>query len=670
MAVQNIKKIIFAVMVLVGGMFFDIFTARSAVNYPGTANFYLNSPISSSQANDLARFDVLILHMMAGKNSVSAIQKIRQLNPDIIILAYIASEEFPITMYKQWDSQNTGLFAKQLSGITNDMWLLDSQGNHVIFWENNWMLNVTDYPSSSGKRWNDYLSDFAVNEVLSDGLWDGVFYDNVWTGISWINSNIDADRDGRADSASALDNAWNKGMEKLFDLTRQKSGKKIYLVGNGDRGFYGKINGIYFENFTTNGYISWEEKMKLYKKSSSESQSPTIAIIGNTSASVNPQKDYQKMRFGLGSALLENGYYAYDAGSYSHAENWWYDEYGIDLGDPISNAISLNGYTDYKKDVWRREFSNGLALVNSTAETKTVDLGGEYEKISGSQDPSINNGSIVSKVSLKAVDGLLMLKTFQTIKNLVFQNGAFISFFDYLGKKVRNGFFSFDDKYSGGATLYYGDLDGLGTEEKIISQGFRFEIYDSQGNRWYNDFPYGGNFNGTIRVAVGKLFNQFQDQILVVPSSGGKVIMFNYHGKFMQRGWYPLGENYKNGFSVAIAHLEGKEKVGQAIFSTGVGSAGQVLIYDNRLSKLQKSFYPYGSSFKGGIYVGAGDINNDGVDEIITGSMTTEKPIRVFDKNGKKISEFESGSFFGENGSMVSTVDINFDGKLDIAVMQ
>jgi hypothetical protein len=665
------KSIVFLGLVsLIFGGFFPIHEVKSANHYPGAANMYLRTPVSLSQATELAKWDVVILHMLAGKNSVAAIQKMRQLNPDIIILAYVTSEEFQITLYKQWEA-NTGLLSKQLSGISDDMWLYDANGQHVIFWGEAWMLNLTDYSTTASKRWNEYLAEFMVNNVLSDGLWDGIFYDNAWTGVAWINSSIDANRDGRADNAMTLDSAWEKGMDKLFDLTRQKAGKKIYLVGNGDRGFEDKVNGIYFENFTTNNYVSWEEKMKLYQNSASASLS-TLPIVANTSLSANPQTDYQRMRFGLGSALLENGYYAYDAGSASHAEIWWYDEFGLDLGQPIGRAISLNNYVDYKKDVWQREFANGLSLVNPTDKIVSVDLGGEYEKIKGTQDPKVNDGSIISQVSLKAMDGLLLMKTFQVVKNLVFPNGGFIRFVNHLGEKIRNGFFSFDEKYPGNTQIYYGDLDADNNQEKIIAKEFKFEIFNSQDARWYNDYPFGGGFTGSIRIAVGKLFNQIQDQILIAPSKGGngKVIMYNYHGKFMQQGWYPLGEKYQGGFSVAIAHLEGPSKVGQAIFGTGAGVASQVLIYDNRLSKLQKSFYPYGSGFKGGVYVAAGDVNHNGVDEIIVGPQSGSNPIRIFDKNGKKISEFSSGDFFGDNGAMVGTVDINFDGELDIAVIE
>lgn len=651
---------------------FALASEARAGDYPRLANYYLHNPIPQAEVASLAKFDVLILHMLAQQNSPEQIRQIRRLNPNIIILVYIASEEFPIEAHLTWDPSPNGLFKKQLAGITDDMWLKNENNEHVVFWGSNWMLNVTDYPTAN-RRWTDYLSSFVVNELLSTGLWDGVFYDNSWYDISWLQSGkIDANRDGRNDNSASLDSAWRDGMSKLFRLTREKAKKNIYIVGNGDKGFYGDINGIYFESFSTAPYISWEEKMRLYKLSANTSRQPSIAIIGNTSADTEKAKtDYAKMRFGLASALMENGYYGYDKGASSHAENWWYDEYSINLGEPTGSATALGGSgSGYYKDVWKREFTNGVAIVNSLAESRSVDLGGEYEKIIGTQDADVNNGGIVSKVDIGAKDGLLMLKTFQIVRNLLFVNGNFVRFVDYLGRRVRNGFFAYDAGHPGGARIYRGDVNGDGLEEKIVATGPKLEIYNSTGGRWYNDYPYGANYKGDIRIAVGKLLNQAQDQILVAPSIGGKVIIYDYHGVTLKASFSPFDPKYNGGLSVAIAHLSGADKPASAIIGVGKGKSAEVLIYDNMLTKLQKRFYAYDKSFKGGIFIAGGDANHDGTDELIVGPVSGKNmPVRIFDGKGKKISEIKSGGLFGTAGTMVGLVDINFDQLLDIALI-
>ena len=63
------------------------------------------------------------------------------------------------------------------------------------------------------------------------------------------------------------------------------------------------------------------------------------------------------------------------------------------------------------RQVWRRDYPGGLALVNATAITRTVPLNGTFQKITGSQVPEINNGSLVTQVTLPPLDGLILLRS-------------------------------------------------------------------------------------------------------------------------------------------------------------------------------------------------------------------------------------------------------------------
>ena len=58
----------------------------------------------------------------------------------------------------------------------------------------------------------------------------------------------------------------------------------------------------------------------------------------------------------------------------------------------------------------RRDFQNGIALANATPLAKTVELGGEFLKISGAQDPDINDGSRVTSLTLAPYDGVLLVR--------------------------------------------------------------------------------------------------------------------------------------------------------------------------------------------------------------------------------------------------------------------
>jgi len=51
-----------------------------------------------------------------------------------------------------------------------------------------------------------------------------------------------------------------------------------------------------------------------------------------------------------------------------------------------------------------------VALVNATASTQTVPLGGAFPKIGGTQAPAVNDGSLVTAVTLPPRDGVIVLR--------------------------------------------------------------------------------------------------------------------------------------------------------------------------------------------------------------------------------------------------------------------
>jgi len=80
---------------------------------------------------------------------------------------------------------------------------------------------------------------------------------------------------------------------------------------------------------------------------------------------------------------------------------------GEDTGSVWLDDVQLQAGN---RDVWRRDYTGGLALVNGTGTTQTVPLGGAFWKISGTQVPTVNDGSVVTQVVLPPLDGLILLR--------------------------------------------------------------------------------------------------------------------------------------------------------------------------------------------------------------------------------------------------------------------
>ena len=630
---------------------------------PKRANYYLNWEILDAKIPELAKWDLLILDMETQINSLSALKKIKQLNPNIILLAYITPQEIK----KDAATGDSVMRRRLAAGIGEAWYLTDTQDNKITFWPGTWMLNVADNaPGINGVKLNKYIAQFVAREILAAGIWDGVFYDNAWKDVKWLTGDsVDLDKDGQKDSD--IDTHWREGMRAIYSETGKLTNNKFILVGNATSDVYkNDLNGIMLENFPP---LSWPESMNVYAGNQQGAPLPRVNIINANTANLGAQNDFKKFRFGLASALLLDGHYAFDFGDTAHAQTWWYDEYDIELGQPLSAALSLNNKQKFEEDVWRREYANGLALVNATANSQNVDLGSEYEKIQGKQDSVVNDGSIVSQVSLKAKDGLILLRTFQTLNNAVFANGSFAGFFDMNGKRVRNGLFAYEDGALGGAKIYRGDLDGDGMEEKIIVTGPKLEIFNNQGGRWFNDFPFSPNYKGSIRIAVGKLSNTEESYIIAAQSEGGQAVIYNYHGASVKNNFMALGKNYKAGLTAAI--VEDANKNQRVAVGTDGGRRPEVVVFDKNFSKIIKRFFVDDKKLKSGLSLAAGDFNGDGAWELVVAFPAgKEKVIKVFSLTGKKLSQFKIPAIgFNAGAVSVAAADVNFDGKDDIILM-
>jgi len=145
----------------------------------------------------------------------------------------------------------------------------------------------------------------------------------------------------------------------------------------------------------------------------------------------------------LGSALMFDGYFCFTnrTGAYKSAR--WYDEYSVDarsgraeqkleykgyLGRPLGPAFNVEKPSESLQSVlyskptkasskaWRRDYENGIVLVNPDDETRTVKLNGSFRKIRGKMDPAFNDGSVINEISLSPNSGAILLRAASEIK--------------------------------------------------------------------------------------------------------------------------------------------------------------------------------------------------------------------------------------------------------------
>ncbi|HBV58291.1 MAG TPA: hypothetical protein DEB73_03470 [Candidatus Magasanikbacteria bacterium] len=624
--------------------------------FPRLSNYFLSWELSDEQAVELAKWDLVILDMEHQVKNKEKILKMRELNPKIVILAYIASQEIRSDAIQL--SQYIPLRAELYQGIQSSWWLKRPDGAKISWWPGTEMLNVADVaPKVNGQNWGDFFSNFVVNKVLASGLWDGIFFDNTWNSLTgMVGDNLDIDGDGAVETKSEIEAAYRRGMSLVFNKIRS-AGSQYLIMGN-DGDIFTELNGMQLENFP---YArGWSKMMRDYATYPTLAVPPAFSAFNANTANIGGRDDYQKARYGLTSALLVDGFYSFDLGDQNHGQTWWYDEYNFSLGEQAGQAFLVkNNSRDFnQRGLWRRDFKDGLVLVNSGNVAETVDLGGEYEKLRGTQDPSVNDGLIVSTVTVQPQDGLILLRPLDELRNTFFRNGSFARVFNSQGKSLRNGFFAYQKQFKGGQYLYRGDLDNDGETETIRLRGNAVELYKGE-NFWLSFSPFGSKFKGDLSLAVGDVdADGVRDLVVGQHSVGNEIRIFDLQGKQKGKSFYGVYKGYIGGVNLAMA--------GSQIVAATTRDSLAVRVF-NKDGKLLKKWAAFTGSVKGGVNVAAGDINGDNIAEIVAGRGSGKPEIKVFSMSGKQIGKSWLGaSAKSKTGIAVAVSDVDNDGAGEI----
>lgn len=689
---SKIRIILFLVAFLFLPLSAWAFLGQVQKDFPKTANIFLGWQIPDNKVEELAKWDVLVLDMEVGNSGRDQIRRMRQINPNILILAYISSTEINSN---PWTSE---LRAELLDNISEDWKVKDPSGATVAYWPGTYIMNVTDGCGlKNGQRWSDYLPSFVKNKIISTGIWDGVFYDSAWPAVSWISGgNLDVDRSGKSPTASTLDKKWSDGLVKVLKKTKELLGDNYLVVANthSHNPYLSQVNGIMLEKFPSAWEAdgTWVGSMKSYFNNSSF-KSPMVFLINSNTNNEYRMDDYRKMRFGLGSTLLGDGYYSFDLGEVNHGQTWWYDEYDVALGNAIGSPYNILDKKNktWKPGIWRRDFENGAVIVNSTKTDQAYVFDGEiFEKINGAQDRRINNGTKVNMVAMMGEDAIVMRKTVDfkpnvaseieeektisvsasdVIKNKGFDNGAFVRVFDAQGRQVRNGFFTYKEDYPGSSQVLITDIDNDGGEEELVNYQGLVTIY--KNGRILSRFqPYEGKFRGEISFAVADLDGDAVKEIITGAGAGGgpHVRIFNKEGKPLIGGFFAYDKNFRGGVNVAVMDLDG-DGTKEIITGAGGGGGPHIRVFSKDGAPLTGGFFAFDKNSRSGARIAVGNVDGMGDNEIIVGSGPGEaSQVRIFSKDGKLLNEFSAYDDAPRDGITVIAADLDSNGIDEILI--
>lgn len=224
--------------------------------------------------------------------------------------------------------------------------------------------------------------------------------------------------------------------------------------------------------------------------------------------------------------------------------------------------------------------------------------------------------------------------------------GPLVRVFDKVGKFTGLSFFAFPSDFHGGVDVAAGDVDGDKRDEIVVSQAHQAQawvkVYESDGRAVISQFlAYDANFKGGASVAVGDINGDKKAEIIVGSGRGGKshVRVFDKQGRYLGYYLFPFSSDFKGGVDLAAGDVD-RDKKDEIIVSQASHGQAWVKVYKTDPSKFVVSnFLAYHANFKGGVNVAAGDIDNDGAAEIVTGpGMGGGPQIRAFETDGRPLS--------------------------------
>jgi hypothetical protein len=365
----------------------------------------------------LAALDVLVVGFYknwrgdpTGMAMRAAVQQMRALNPQLLIAQYsLLDQQSPDTT-----DDTSGDIAQKLNDT--NWWLRNAAGQMVqtSVMYNDWAVNISQSvaPDAKGQRFPEWYADRMYQQVFKP----------VPQLTAWYLAVVDAqprdtvvgdwDLDGKDDPPASVGAAYRAGQRAEWDHIRAiHPGAVLFAeLGNHDASapeYVGVLDGAFLDammgkDYSLETYAGWQTMMARYRAVMANTRAPHLVGFDVRGAI----DDYRAMRYGLTSALMDDGYFSYS--DLNSGTTWGksYDELNVDLG----RAIDPPPTVAYQDQVYLRRFEHGLAVVNSSKDTAAVvDMPMGYRRITGTQAPTVNTGEAVTTLTIAPRDGYVLV---------------------------------------------------------------------------------------------------------------------------------------------------------------------------------------------------------------------------------------------------------------------